>query len=148
MISIELDDENRIEIQRIFQGHSDQSIDDIAMVVAQLAFDEWMGWLSGAIRYTSVTNQDIERIACLYTHLTPDKEPDINFLYNRCSIPYGRARYITQVILERQIRELNIRAQKQLLEGLEKAKEYVEEKGYGIPKVEIRINRRSGRVLL
>jgi hypothetical protein len=119
MLKINLNEKNKNELERIFEGQTTQTIDFVAESVAQLAFDEWMGWLSSSERYSSLTDQSIERTIGLFIRLMPDKEPDINFLYNRLSIPYGRAKYIIQVISERQLRGWNQRALEQLKDALE-----------------------------
>jgi hypothetical protein len=58
-------------------------------------------------------------VISIYAEMMGDMEPDVGFLYNRFNIPYGRARYIVQAIVNRQLSSLNIRALKRLVTELE-----------------------------
>lgn len=107
MINIELSPESKAALKKIFKGQSGFAEEELAKIVANLAFDEWMGWISGQNRYSSLTEQSVERITDIFSEIMPGREPDINFLYNVLNIPYGKARYIVQVIAERQLSELN-----------------------------------------
>lgn len=148
-IQVQLSPNGRSEIERIFPS---QSADEVANNVAQLAFEEWLGWLSGNIRYASLTDQSIERVINLFTRLMPEKEPDVGFLYNQFSIPYGRARYICQVIIDRQLRELNKRAREQLIQTLEaekaKCNKMHPEERKTLLEVRIEIDRRAEKILI
>jgi len=73
----------------------------------------------------------------------PNTDPEVDFLYNKLSIPYGRARYIVQVISERQLRELNERSLDQLKIALKKA---IAE-GTGKSEAKIQITPRAGKIL-
>lgn len=50
-VTVKLSQKDNLEIKRIFP---DLSIDEVANNIAQLAFKEWLGWLSGYSRYTSL----------------------------------------------------------------------------------------------
>ena len=107
--------EDREFLQRVFVG---QKIDLIAGQLAQLALKEWLDWLKGARRYGGETDQSIERVISIFTHVFPEAEPDVGFLYNKFNIPYGRARYIVQAIVNRQLSGLNARALQRLVNVL------------------------------
>lgn len=146
VLNIELSSKDRLELERIFQDRD--NIEEVAQIVAQIAFEEFLGWLSGSVRYTSLTDQSIDRVVNLFIKLMPDREPDVNFLYNKFNIPYGRARYIVQVISELQLREWNQLAREQLIEALQASIDEVKEKNpKTITEVKIQVSRRSGKIL-
>lgn len=116
MATFALSAEDQEFLQRVFVG---QNIDLIAGQLAQLALKEWLDWLRGARRYGSETDQSIERVISIFTHIFPEAEPDVGFLYNKFNIPYGRARYIVQAIVNRQLSSLNARALQRLVRVLE-----------------------------
>jgi hypothetical protein len=152
MTNINIDNETRTELHRIFGEHCSKDGEEIAQAIAQLAFEEWIGWLSGTVRHTSITDQSIDRVINIFSNLMPNKEPDVNFLYNYLSIPYGRARYISQVALERQLRDWNDMALKQLIKVLELKKTEVEamkdDRERNINYVRMQLNKRSMRLLI
>jgi hypothetical protein len=115
-ITICLNTEDQRFLQRLF---SQENIDTIAKQLTQLALEEWLDWLKGVRRYGSETEQTIERVINIYGQILPEEEPDVGFLYNKFNIPYGRARYIIQAIVNRQLSSLNARALQRLIVVLE-----------------------------
>jgi len=140
---LNLSAKNKSEIERIFYGKTTKKPDEIAESIAQFAFDEWMEWLSNSERPVSLTEQSINRVIKIFSNVMPDAEPDVDFLYNKFNIPFGKARYIIQVVSERQLRELNDRSWKQLITALTKA----EAEGTGRSEAKIQVSRRAGRIL-
>jgi hypothetical protein len=105
-------------LQRIFDRF-DVNTDEVAAQIAQIAFDEWVDWMSGERRFSSDTDQSIDRVINIYAQVMPSIEPEVGVLYNRFNIPYGRARYIIQAITNRQLRSLNQQAQERLVATLQ-----------------------------
>jgi len=115
-VTVTLNSKQQDTIQRVF---GEKNTDQIATHLSQLAIEEWLDWIEGRRRYGSDTDQSIDRVIDIYTEVMPDIEPDISFLYNRFSIPYGRSKYIVQAIVNRQLHSLNSRAKERLLQTLE-----------------------------
>lgn len=115
-VEVTLNSDHQRIIKRVF---GDQNIKDTAAELAQLAIEEWLDWIDGSRRYSSDTDQSIDRIISIYGEIMPDVEPEISFLYNRFNIPYGRSKYIVQAIINRQLHSLNLRANERLLKTLE-----------------------------
>jgi hypothetical protein len=121
-VTVNLSAADRATLERIFGG---SELNEVANNVAQSAFEEWIGWLSARRRYTSITDQTIDRVIEIYARAMRDAEPEVGFLYNKFNIPYGSARYIIQAIVNRQLYELNARALKRLIFALEVQAEYL-----------------------
>lgn len=114
-VMITLDSDHQRIIQRVF---GNQDVEEIAAQLAQLAFEEWLDWIEGSRRYSSDTDQSIDRVISIYGEVMPEMEPEISFLYNRFNIPYGRSKYIVQAIVNRQLHSLNSKARERLLRTL------------------------------
>ncbi len=62
-----------------------------------LAFEEWVNWLIGSYRPTSIGENSSDRIFKIYTNIKGDI-PAIEELVNYFNIPAGRAKYIISVL--------------------------------------------------
>lgn len=70
----------------------------LASSVAELAFQEWIAWLSGSDRPLTITEQNTRRVLALYSTMYPNDIPNAESLYNNFRLPLGQARYIAQAI--------------------------------------------------
>ena len=143
---------SEIDKQQLRQLFPDLNPDNTANVIANLAFAEWMAWLSGSKRYGSQTEEMTERIIDIYAELTPDKEPNVSTLYNRFGIPFGRARYVCQVIESRHIHALNQQAIIRLLNTLEVEQARLngmgQEEVRQMPSISFEVDKRGAQILL
>jgi hypothetical protein len=91
---------------------------------ASLAFQNLYGWLSGAERYGTLTQQHVAWLEEIYTRLLPpDEAPSYSRLYNRFNIPYGRSGYIIRVLNERELPHLRKTALDELRGALKEVRE-------------------------
>jgi hypothetical protein len=70
--------------------------------LAAFALREALGWMSGSTAYQSLTQQHTEWLTELLPVFFPDKPPSATQIFNSFSVPYGRAAYISRVLLEKQ----------------------------------------------
>ncbi len=91
----------------------------------ELAFEEWVGWITGVYRPNSISENITDRIFKIYIFLKGDL-PKLEELINYFNIPSGRARYIISVIKysgHPKLKELSRKKLKRLLEEAIKGKE-------------------------
>lgn len=98
--------------------------------LAELAFEQFYGWLSGAKRYRTLTEQYIDWVESIYKELLPPQErPTIERLYGKFNIPHGQATYICRVLNDKALSHWRLRALQELKTALEdksaKAKEMI-----------------------
>ncbi|MGM4915424.1 hypothetical protein [Rhizobium ruizarguesonis] len=70
--------------------------------LANFALDQVLGWMSGRTAYQSLTEQHTEWLTALLPIFYPDDVPSAERIFNNFSVPYGRAAYISRVLLEKQ----------------------------------------------
>lgn len=98
-ISIELSDQQMESIERCFRRARFDQPEKIASELAQLAVESWIDWLSGAKRFTSLSEQYADWIEAIYACLLPEAEaPAVDRVYNSFNLPYGQAQYIARVL--------------------------------------------------
>ncbi len=150
-IQVDVSQEDLSALTMVFPGRA--NINEAARIIAELAFEEWAGWLTGKKRHTSLTDQSIDRVINIFLNAMPEgTEPDINFLYNNFNMPYGRAAYIKRVIEDRQQHVWNTVAKKELVERLkDKIEEYngMSRKERGLhPWMQLDVSCRAGKLLI
>jgi hypothetical protein len=70
--------------------------------LAAFALEQVLGWMSGKTGYQSLTEQHTEWLTELLPIFYPDDVPSAERIFNNFSVPYGRAAYISRVLLEKQ----------------------------------------------
>jgi len=82
---------------------------------ATLATTAWIDWLSGHVRYTSLTEQYTDWIEDIYARILPEFEaPSTERLYNSFNIPYGQAQYIQRILNNKTLTKWRARANDEL----------------------------------
>jgi hypothetical protein len=90
--------------------------------VAKFALEQVLGWMSGRTSYQSMTEQHTEWLTTLLPIFYPDEAPSAERIFNNFAVPYGRAAYISRVLLEKQQTTWRKKSRDTLLAAL-KAKE-------------------------
>jgi hypothetical protein len=146
--AVEVSASDAAELRRVFPG---ASAEDVVRELTSLAVQEWIAWITGAKRPSSLSDLELERIIGLFSRIAPGQEIEASALYNLFNLPYGRAQYLARAIAERQIRELNQRGVLELFSALEaRLKEFEK-----LPKNEqstfkeyrFDVSQRAGRIL-
>jgi hypothetical protein len=70
--------------------------------LATFALAQVLGWMSGRTAYQSMTEQHTEWLTSLLPIFYPGEVPSAERIFNNFSVPYGRAAYISRVLLEKQ----------------------------------------------
>ena len=65
--------------------------------IKELAFREWIDWITGQYRPISVSQNNIDRIAKIYG-VVIGNIPNVNELVEIFNLPIGRARYIVSIL--------------------------------------------------
>lgn len=83
-------------------GSVKESLQDDALRAefTALAVREYLLWLSGGPMAQSITEQQTERLANLFPLFFLDTAPTPARVFNHFAIPYGRAAYISRVLME------------------------------------------------
>lgn len=99
--------------------------------LAAFALKEVVGWMSGQVSHQSMTDQHTAWLTELLPLFYGDQPPSPERIYNGFSVPYGRAAYISRVLLEKQRSTWRNKARETLLAAL-KAKDDEVEKNLGL----------------
>jgi hypothetical protein len=70
---------------------------------AAFATEQVLGWMSGAISHTSLTDEQVAWLQALLPLFYGDQPPTAERIFNGFSVPYGRAAYIARVLREKQL---------------------------------------------
>jgi hypothetical protein len=70
--------------------------------LASFALGQVLDWMLGRAAYQSMTEQHTEWLTALLPIFYPDEVPSTERIFNNFSVPYGRAAYISRVLLEKQ----------------------------------------------
>lgn len=95
-----MSDEDRIKpFMRALLGDeiSEEELSKKINELRSLAFEEWVNWLNGSYRPTSISENTSDRIFEIYTHIKGDI-PRIEELVNYFNIPSGRAKYVISAL--------------------------------------------------
>ncbi len=144
-IRIELSDEQMRRLGRCLREARSNSLEEAAVEFATLATTAWIDWLSGYVRYYSLTEQYADWIEDIYARLLPESEPpSTDRLYNSFNIPYGQAQYIQRMLNNKMLTKWRARAVEELKAAMEfrlhEAGEWVRT-GRGDDSVEIIVSR-------
>src|SRR5215217_8332779 len=92
-----------------------------ALVAA--AFEEWVRWMEGSFRPTSISELETRRAYELYDRLFLEEMPSAEHLGGLLLLPMGRARYLMQALAYRHGRMLRERWTEHIRGALEAAEE-------------------------
>lgn len=104
-IEIELDENLLDDVTRCFP-----TTPEATAKLAELAITEWVGWLNGSARPTTLSQQNTERVLRIYSDIMGGTTPDARTLHSNFKLPLGQARYIVQSIAYQQAGPLYQRA--------------------------------------
>ncbi len=91
---------------------------DSANALAEFALSEMLEWMSGETTYQSLTQQYTDWVTELLPRFFEDRPPTPNQIYNAFSVPYGRAAYISRVLVEKEQSVWRLRGRQYLLAAL------------------------------
>lgn len=94
----------------------------LPMLIAA-AFEEWVRWMEGSFRPTSIAELETSRAYELYNHLFLEEMPSADHLGGLLLLPMGRARYLMQALAYRHARMLRERRAEHIRGALEAAEE-------------------------
>ncbi len=83
------------------------------------AFEEWVGWMDGSFRPTSVSELETKRAFELYNRLFLEEVPSADHLGGLLTLPLGRARYLMQTLSYRHGHMLQKRQEDRIRAALE-----------------------------
>lgn len=83
------------------------------------AFEEWVRWMEGSFRPTSISELETSRAYDLYDHLFTEEMPSADHLGGLLLLPMGRARYLMQTLAYRHGRMLKERRARHIRDALE-----------------------------
>ena len=87
------------------------------------AFEEWVRWMEGSFRPTSISELETSRAYELYERLFVEEMPSADHLGGLLLLPMGRARYLMQALAYRHGRMLEERRVAHIRGALEAAEE-------------------------
>ncbi len=85
------------------------------------AFEEWVRWMEGSFRPTSISEMETSRAYELYKRLFQEEMPSADHLGGLLLLPMGRARYLMQALAYRHGRMLTERRAAHIRNALEAA---------------------------
>lgn len=85
---------------------------------AEFALTQVIDWMAGRSTYQSMTEQHTAWLMSLLPVFYPDDVPSAERIFNNFSVPYGRAAYISRVLLEKQQTAWRARGRAKLLAAL------------------------------
>ena len=93
---------------------------DVRRAFVEMAVEEYLKWVSGEVVHQSITEQHTERLAAVFPVFFPDTAPSPGKIFNHFSIPFGRAAYISRVLLEMDSARWRQTAKNELTRALER----------------------------
>jgi hypothetical protein len=87
--------------------------------LASFALGQVIGWMAGRAAYQSLTEQYTEWLTALLPAFYAEEPPSAAHIFNSFSVPYGRAAYISRVLLEKQHTVWRQRGQQNLRAALQ-----------------------------
>jgi hypothetical protein len=87
------------------------------------AFEEWVRWMEGSFRPTSISELETSRAHELYEHLFVEEVPSADHLGGLLLLPMGRARYLMQALAYRYGQMLRERRAEHIRRALEASEE-------------------------
>src|SRR5215217_3592327 len=101
--------------------------EDRLPILLTVAFEEWVRWMEGSFRPTSISELETSRAYELYERLFLEEMPSADHLGGLLLLPMGRARYLMQALAYRHGRMLKERRAAHIRSALEAAE--VDEQG-------------------
>jgi hypothetical protein len=101
--------------------------EDRLPILVTAAFEEWVRWMEGSFRPTSISELETSRAHELYGRLFLEEIPSADHLGGLLLLPMGRARYLMQALAYRHGRMLRKRRAEHIRGALEAAE--VDEQG-------------------
>ena len=93
-----MEERDRILLSRLLgPAASEEDVTKAAEEIQKLAFREWMDWMAGDYRPTSIGQNNVDRIAQIYGAVVGDV-PTVRDLVEHLTMPVGRARYMISVL--------------------------------------------------
>ncbi|OAI07190.1 hypothetical protein A1353_07490 [Methylomonas methanica] len=86
--------------------------------LAGFALGQVLGWMAGRSSFQSMTEQHTEWLTQLLPLFYADDVPSAERIFNNFSVPYGRAAYISRVLLEKQHSAWREKGRNTLMTGL------------------------------
>lgn len=86
--------------------------------LAKFALEQVLGWMAGRTSFQSMTEQHTDWLLKLLPVFYADDVPSAERIFNNFSVPYGRAAYISRVLLEKQHTAWRVRGRQKLLDAL------------------------------
>jgi len=97
--------------------------EDRLPILVTAAFEEWVRWMEGSFRPTSISELETSRAYELYDRLFLEEMPSADHLGGLLMLPMGRARYLMQSLAYRHGRLLRERRAEHIRGALEAAEE-------------------------
>lgn len=86
--------------------------------LAKFAAEQMLAWMCGRTSYQSMTEQHTDWLLVLLPIFYADDVPSAERIFNNFSVPYGRASYISRVLLEKQHTAWRAKGREKLLAAL------------------------------
>lgn len=86
--------------------------------LVEFALTQVIDWMAGRSTYQSMTEQHTAWLMTLLPVFYPDDVPSAERIFNNFSVPFGRAAYISRVLLEKQQTTWRTRGRANLLAAL------------------------------
>jgi hypothetical protein len=74
--------------------------DDQLLVTVELAISAWTDIFSGQKKYRSLTEQYLDWLTMIYSHILTDEEPSELRIFGRLNFSYGQGLYLARVLRE------------------------------------------------
>jgi hypothetical protein len=97
--------------------------EDRLPILVTAAFEEWVRWMEGSFRPTSIAELERSRVYELYSRLFLEEIPSADHLGGLLLLPMGRARYLMQALAYRHGQMLRKRRAEHIQGALEAAEE-------------------------
>lgn len=118
--------------------------------LAQFAMSQVVAWMCGRTSYQSMTEQQTDWLLKLLPIFYADEVPSAERIFNNFSVPYGRAAYISRVLLEKQHTAWRIKGRQKLRAALKAKNDEADKnnkKGDGLKYVPVSLDNLAYREL-
>ena len=93
-----MEERDRVALTKLLgPAANEMLLEEAVNTIRDLAFREWMDWMSGLYRPTSVSQNNVDRIEKIYGLILGDF-PTVGHLVDAFNLPVGRARYIVSIL--------------------------------------------------
>ena len=108
------------QISELFPG-----VENAPSKIADIAFREFVDWLTGSRRPGTLSEQTTDRVLALFSEILFDDVPDASFLVSTLGLSLGQARHIIQTLNLKEPGVLRKRALSQLKQVAEEWRERI-----------------------